>query len=64
MKKINSIGKELKEQRWLIENQDLITFGIKPTQPNTGYGYLELANLKDAISKVLKFTKKTIFSSF
>ena len=44
-----------------LENQDLITFGIKPTQPNTGYGYLELANPKDAISKVLKFTKKPSF---
>ena len=47
-----------------LKNQALITFGIKPTQPHTGYGYLELANPKDAISKVLKFTEKTIFSSF
>ena len=44
-----------------LESQDLITFGIKPTQPHTGYGYLELANPKGVISKVLKFIEKPSF---
>ena len=26
-----------------VQNQKMITFGIKPTHPETGYGYLELA---------------------
>ena len=30
-----------------VQNQKMITFGIKPTHPETGYGYLELA--KDPI---------------
>ena len=30
-----------------VENQKMVTFGIKPTHPETGYGYLELA--KDSI---------------
>ncbi len=29
----------------------LVTFGISPTSPETGYGYLELANKEDAESK-------------
>ena len=27
-----------------VENQKMVTFGIQPTQPETGYGYLELSN--------------------
>ena len=27
-----------------VENQKMVTFGITPTHPETGYGYLELAN--------------------
>ena len=30
-----------------VQNQNMVTFGIKPTHPETGYGYLELA--KDPI---------------
>jgi mannose-1-phosphate guanylyltransferase / mannose-6-phosphate isomerase len=30
-----------------VQNQKMVTFGIKPTHPETGYGYLELA--KDPI---------------
>ena len=26
-----------------VENQKIVTFGIKPTHPETGYGYLELS---------------------
>ena len=27
----------------LVQNQKMVTFGIKPTHPETGYGYLELS---------------------
>ncbi len=31
-----------------VQNQKMVTFGIKPTQPETGYGYLEIStNLLD-----------------
>ena len=26
-----------------VENQKMVTFGIKPTHPETGYGYLKLS---------------------
>ena len=29
-----------------VENQKMVTFGIKPTHPETGYGYLELSEEK------------------
>ena len=32
-----------------VQNQKMVTFGIKPTHPETGYGYLELA--KDPIDE-------------
>ena len=42
-----------------VENGNLVTFGIKPTHPETGYGYLELEKL-DATknSKILQFIEK------
>jgi mannose-1-phosphate guanylyltransferase/mannose-6-phosphate isomerase len=44
-----------------VQNQKMVTFGIKPTHPETGYGYLELA--KDLIddngtSDLKKFIEK------
>ena len=44
-----------------VQNQKMVTFGIKPTHPETGYGYLELA--KDPIdaygsSDLEKFIEK------
>jgi len=44
-----------------VQNQKMVTFGIKPTHPETGYGYLELST--DAIddhgsSDVKKFVEK------
>jgi len=37
----------------------LITLGIKPTFPNTGYGYIKFeADEKSKLQKVLKFTEK------
>ena len=41
------------------KNDYLITLGIKPTRPDTGYGYIQyLANEKDEYFKVKTFTEK------
>jgi len=41
------------------ENNDaLMTLGIKPTSPNTGYGYIQFENSKKEIKKVSNFTEK------
>lgn len=49
-----SLGFELASK-----NDYLITLGIKPTRPDTGYGYIQyLANDKDQIFKVKTFTEK------
>ena len=44
-----------------VANRKLVTFGITPTHPETGYGYLELSNNRDAVSdveKVARFIEK------
>jgi mannose-1-phosphate guanylyltransferase len=44
------------------ESGNLVTLGIKPTRPDTGYGYIQWADLKDnpeaQIKKVKTFTEK------
>jgi mannose-1-phosphate guanylyltransferase len=41
------------------KNQDkLITLGIKPTRPETGYGYIQYIAAKPALKKVKTFTEK------
>ncbi|MFD0862742.1 mannose-1-phosphate guanylyltransferase [Sungkyunkwania multivorans] len=41
------------------DSKKLMTLGISPTFPNTGYGYIEYdQGSKDAIKKVLQFTEK------
>lgn len=45
-----------------LENADdqnkLITLGIKPTRPETGYGYIQYLEGKQALKKVKTFTEK------
>ncbi len=36
----------------------LMTLGIEPNSPNTGYGYIQFENSKTSIKKVKKFTEK------
>ncbi|UVK38184.1 AGE family epimerase/isomerase [Mesorhizobium sp. AR10] len=36
----------------------LVVFGIKPTQPETGYGYIEISREKDGICDVSRFVEK------
>ncbi len=39
-------------------NDMLITLGIKPTRPETGYGYIQYMDSKNALKKVKTFTEK------
>jgi mannose-1-phosphate guanylyltransferase len=48
-----SINKALK----LIDDNKIITFGILPNKPETGYGYLKVESIKKP-SKLQKFTEK------
>jgi mannose-1-phosphate guanylyltransferase len=44
------------------DSGNLVTLGIKPTRPDTGYGYIQWADVKDAfdgrVKKVKTFTEK------
>lgn len=40
------------------ETNALLTLGIKPTSPNTGYGYIKYNTSEKAIKKVKNFTEK------
>ncbi len=40
-----------------VDKQALVTIGIRPTRPDTGYGYIQVSN-QQAISKVKCFTEK------
>jgi mannose-1-phosphate guanylyltransferase len=46
--------------RFVAENDALVTLGIKPTYPNTGYGYIqhEAESAADNVYKVRTFTEK------
>ena len=54
---IDIINKSLKAAK---ENDCLITLGIKPSRPDTGYGYIQYSNtaLADNLYKVKTFTEK------
>ena len=44
-----------------VQNKKIVTFGVKPTRPETGYGYLELSRdtvTSDGTRDVLKFVEK------
>jgi mannose-1-phosphate guanylyltransferase len=43
---------------YLEKNDSIITFGIQPDHPNTGYGYIKYKNLNNGIADVEQFTEK------
>ncbi len=47
-------------QNFAKENDALITLGIKPHRPDTGYGYIQFKEkeIKDGVNKVVTFTEK------
>ncbi len=48
----------IKAGRQAAEDGALVTFGITPTHPETGYGYLQLAGRPEGVTRVTKFTEK------
>lgn len=40
------------------KNDAIVTLGIAPTRPDTGYGYIETGNVSDVIMKVSSFKEK------
>ena len=41
------------------EGENLVTFGIKPMSPETGFGYIQRGEkVRDDVYKVQKFTEK------
>ena len=46
------------------QNDALMTLGIKPTFPNTGYGYIEFGNyFEENISEVIQFREKPYYDT-
>ncbi|MGB0884087.1 MAG: mannose-1-phosphate guanylyltransferase [Flavobacteriales bacterium] len=42
-----------------VENNDaLVTFGVQPNHPNTGYGYIQFDEQKSDVKSVKRFTEK------
>lgn len=44
--------------RFVANNDTLLTLGMKPTRPETGYGYIQLGKGGDDLRKVKTFTEK------
>ncbi len=42
----------------VAQTDKLMTLGIIPNSPNTGYGYIQFENISNPIKKVLQFTEK------
>lgn len=42
----------------LAEQGQLVVFGIQPTGPETGFGYIEVANVGSDIQPIIKFVEK------
>jgi len=51
----------INQAKKLSEKGYLVTFGIKPTKPETGYGYIELGESLDIGFKVKRFHEKPSF---
>jgi mannose-1-phosphate guanylyltransferase/mannose-6-phosphate isomerase len=40
------------------EAGDLVTFGVRPTRPETGYGYVQIGEAEEGCARCLRFTEK------
>ena len=55
----DTFSDKIKEAFSFCEQNDvLMTLGIEPNSPNTGYGYIQFEEQKSAIKKVKQFTEK------
>ncbi|MDF2566497.1 MAG: mannose-phosphate guanylyltransferase/mannose-6-phosphate isomerase [Massilibacillus sp.] len=53
--------KAIKQAVQIAQNDKLITFGIKPDKPETGYGYIETGKVYDSGYEVVSFKEKPEF---
>jgi len=60
IKDISKFNQYIKNAVKVVEKKYIITFGIKPTSPETGYGYIKSSNTRidNDIFKVNEFTEK------
>jgi mannose-1-phosphate guanylyltransferase / mannose-6-phosphate isomerase len=58
IKGVGNFKKTLKKAIACAKNNLLVTLGIKPTSPSTGYGYIKVNNRKDGYWQVSKFLEK------
>ncbi len=55
----NAFIQDIKQAFDACQQQDiLMTLGIKPSSPNTGYGYINFEKCEKPIKKVIQFTEK------
>ena len=58
MEDVDAFYKAVEAGKDAAEEGALVTFGITPDRPETGYGYLQLAGRPDDVTSVTKFTEK------
>ena len=58
IKDVKSFTETVKEAEKLAQNGFIVTFGIKPTFPETGYGYIKTANRMEVGFRVDSFVEK------
>jgi mannose-1-phosphate guanylyltransferase/mannose-6-phosphate isomerase len=46
-----------------IKDKQIICFGLKPTRPETGYGYIAVENINHSVMPVTAFTEKPDFET-
>ena len=57
---INSFHQTIDKSIQLIENNFLVAFGIKPSRPETGYGYIKTRQGQDGVNLIDSFEEKPI----
>lgn len=58
IKNCNLFSKSVNNAKKLAENGFIVTFGVKPTYPETGYGYVKVNSTFETGYKVEKFVEK------
>lgn len=59
----NAFVKDALEAKRQAINGNIVVFGIKPTSPETGYGYIKTENADQVPQAVLSFTEKPDYAS-
>lgn len=63
IKDIDGFNKTVEQGKELAEHGYIVTFGIKPTYPETGYGYIKTEKALSVGYKVEKFVEKPNFET-